>query len=433
MIRSLLRMLKHITLAVLAIVCTVCIAEVGLRGYQLYRQCDAGGACELAPRPCAVAFHRLPPLQQTTRAGGQDGAEVAIRTNRLGLRGPIVAIPKTPEVIRIVCLGDDATFAADIPEEQTFAARLQQELSRQSGSPVEVVNAGIPGYCPLLALAWARQQLVALQPDLVVLCCDRTDVADDRRVRPLARYAADGSLEAICHPAAAQHSHNFVQAIEHEFQLATLLRRQLSASLGDDADSSDLTAAWDAADSSTGSDALQIRQTWEPIVPLRDLCDQISADFVVALVPSRPASGSANPAQDWTVQLLSETASQAGVPYLDVSADFAPVASVPNFCDQTGALSGDGHQLFAELLSWAILRRNGETANPVNSTPPTATPVIAPASATLPAEPLPFQSPPSSASATPQVSPTAVPPAGPSPLPTLRRPRIEDEEPDWAQ
>src|SRR5690606_16171977 len=210
------------------------------------------------------AFHSLPPLQQVTHTDRQTGAEIAIRTNRLGLRGPDIEMPKPPEVIRIVCLGDDATFAADIPEEETFTALVQEQLSRQSGSPVEVINAGIPGYCPLLTLAWARQQLVALQPDLVVLCCDRSDVADDRRVRPLARYADDGTLESICHPAAAQRPHNFVQAIEQEFQLAALLRRQLSSSLEEDAASADLSRNWDDDADSTGSDALQIRQTWQP-------------------------------------------------------------------------------------------------------------------------------------------------------------------------
>lgn len=410
-------MLKHITLAMLAIVCAVCVAEVGLRGYQLYRQCEAGGVCEISPRPCPLAFHSLPPLQQVTHADRQSGGQIAIRTNRLGLRGPDVETPKTPEVIRIVCLGDDATFAADIPEEGTFTVLVQQKLSRQSGSPVEVVNAGIPGYCPLLTLAWARQHLVALQPDLVVLCCDRSDVSDDRRVRPLARYDEDGTLESICHPAAAQRPHNFAQAIEQEFQLAALLRRTLSSSLGEDAASTDLSRNWDAGADPTGSDALQIRQTWQPIAALQELCDQLSADFVVALVPSLPAEGS-TPSQDWTLQLLTEATDQAGVPYLDVTADFPPQTSPSLFSDRTGALSAEGHQLFAELLSWAILRRNSETGSIPDS--PAA---ITPASATRQAAPPPMQS-------TPQ---TSAPAANPSPLPTIRRPRAEEEVPDWAR
>src|SRR5690606_20864636 len=113
MIRSLLRMLKHITLAMLAIVSAVCVAEVGIRGYQLYQHCDGTGECELAPRPCPVAFHALPPLQQITHADRHAGTEITIRTNRLGLRGPDVPIPKTPAVIRIDGLGGDATFEAD--------------------------------------------------------------------------------------------------------------------------------------------------------------------------------------------------------------------------------------------------------------------------------------------------------------------------------
>jgi hypothetical protein len=430
MIRSLLRMLKHISLAVLAIVCAVCIAEVGLRGHQLYRQCNARGGCEFAPQPCPLAFHALPPLQQVTHADLRTGEEIAIRTNRLGLRGPDVETPKRPEVIRIVCLGDDATFAADVSEESTFVALVQQELSRQSGSPVEVVNAGIPGYCPLLTLAWARQHLVALQPDLVVLCCDRSDVADDRRIRPLARYADNGTLESICHPAAAPRPHNFVQAIEQEFQLAALLRRTLSASLGGESVSADLSRDWDDAPDSTGSDALQIRQTWEPIAALQELCDQIAADFVVALVPSLPTGGSTADSQDWTLQLLAEATDQAGVPYLDVTADFPPQADPPLFVRRTGVLSADGHALFAELLSWAILRRNSQTGGGAGS--PAA---VMPASATRPAEPPPRQTAPTPAGTPPADAVPADGAAGssPSPLPTLRRPRADEDVPDWAR
>src|SRR5690606_12070549 len=142
------------------------------------------------------------------------------------------------------------------------------------------------------------------------------DVADDRRVRPLARYADDGTLESICHPAAAQRPHNFVQAIEQEFQLAALLRRQLSSSLEEDAASADLSRNWDDDADSTGSDPLQIRQTWQPIAALQELCDQVSADFVVALIPSMPAQELATQSQDWTLQLLTEATDQAGIPYL---------------------------------------------------------------------------------------------------------------------
>lgn len=422
MMRSLLRMLKHISLALLAIVAAVCIAEVGMRGYQLNERCNGESASRaFAATPCPVAFQRMTPFTQSTHRAADSGELITIETNILGLRGPEIAIPKQPGVFRIVCLGDDATLAPDIAFESTFPAVVGQMLAQQSEKPVEVINAGVPGHCPLLSQAWARQRLTGLQPDLVVLCCDHSDIADDRHVRPLASYAANGQLESVCHPAVSRHPRQLVQAIEREFALAEWVRRQASASLGTGDD--ELPGGWEATPTAGGGDRIQIRQTWEPIAALRDLCMQLNADFVVAIVPSMSTQATAATGSNQIVELLGDAAEAYGVPYLDVNGDFSPSADPPLFLRRSGAMSDSGHHLFAELLSWAIVQR--EQSNGLSEAPAS---VITPAAAS--------SSTPSPTPLTP--SRVAVPPVGlPSedatPLPTPgRRPR-GTEDTSWSR
>lgn len=436
--RSLLRMLKHIMLAMIAIIATVCITEVGLRGHKLYQHCQGDGTCEFAARPCPIAFQQLPPLQQISRIDRETGTPVVIRTNHLGLRGPEVATPKADGVVRIVCLGDDATLAVNIAEEASFPALVQQQLSQQSGTTVEVINAGIPGYCPLLSLAWAQQQLASLQPDLVVLCCDRSDVIDDRHVRPLARYAANGALVGVSHPSAAIGSKNLAQAIEDEFHLAALVRQQFRAYIDGEASDSDSPDGWGAGSAGV-NDSMQIRQTWRPIIEIRQLCDQLSADFVVAVVPSINLAASTGAETDNVVQLLGTAADEAGVPYLDVTADFTPQASPRLFRRTDGTLSADGHRLFAELLSWAILHRGGD-GSPYESPAATITPAAATAGPNTispntanPSGVTPTSAPGVNRVLPPQTLPPSSPQTTPSPLPTpVRRPRSDDTS-AWSQ
>jgi len=99
-------------------------------------------------------------------------------TNSFGLRSPEVAVPKPAGTFRILLLGDSFTFGFRADNEVVFARQLEQRL-RTAGFPsVEVVNAGVLSYCPLLEYLQYRHHLHVLQPDLVVLNFDMSDVQD---------------------------------------------------------------------------------------------------------------------------------------------------------------------------------------------------------------------------------------------------------------
>lgn len=71
---------------------------------------------------------------------------IQLRTNSWGLRGPEVN-SADPTPLRILVLGDSYAFGWGVSNEDAFPRRLERLLrARAPGRPVEVINAGVPGY-----------------------------------------------------------------------------------------------------------------------------------------------------------------------------------------------------------------------------------------------------------------------------------------------
>jgi lysophospholipase L1-like esterase len=102
-----------------------------------------------------------------------------VKTNSMGLRSPEVAIPKPSGTLRVLLLGDSFTFGLRALDKDLFARRIEERLKEKAApATVEVINAGVLSYCPLLEYLQYRQQLHILEPDLVVLNFDMSDVQD---------------------------------------------------------------------------------------------------------------------------------------------------------------------------------------------------------------------------------------------------------------
>jgi lysophospholipase L1-like esterase len=102
-----------------------------------------------------------------------------INTNSFGLRSPEVAVPKPAGTVRILLLGDSFTFGLRVADNETFGRQLEKRLRATYGSnSIEVVSAGVISYCPLLEYLQYRHHLHVLEPDLVVLNFDMSDVQD---------------------------------------------------------------------------------------------------------------------------------------------------------------------------------------------------------------------------------------------------------------
>jgi len=95
------------------------------------------------------------------------------------LRSPEVAVPKPAGTVRILLLGDSFTFGLRVADNETFGRQLEKRLRATYGSnSIEVVSAGVISYCPLLEYLQYRHHLHVLEPDLVVLNFDMSDVQD---------------------------------------------------------------------------------------------------------------------------------------------------------------------------------------------------------------------------------------------------------------
>ena len=98
--------------------------------------------------------------------------EAYITINSAGLRDREHSLEKPQGTFRIAILGDSYTEALQLPIEQTYWARLEQELSgcpALAGRRVEVVNFGVSGYSTAQELLVLRHKVPPYHPDLVLL------------------------------------------------------------------------------------------------------------------------------------------------------------------------------------------------------------------------------------------------------------------------
>jgi hypothetical protein len=135
----------------------------------------------------AVLHHRLKPHLRA-RVGG-----VEFNTNSLGLRDREIVRPKPAGVFRVLMLGDSFTEGGGLPIETTVAKRVEAAVNGHGcRTTVEVVNAGVASYSPILEYLQLKHVGLALQPDLVVLNFDMTDVHDDWVRTAMARLDSEG-------------------------------------------------------------------------------------------------------------------------------------------------------------------------------------------------------------------------------------------------
>lgn len=297
--------IKHLLLAVIWLVAIVCITEVALRAHRWHTAAwpqpgDEDASLASFVVPSAETYQQLRPLV----GGHADPERVAFRTNAFGLRGPEILIPKPAGVFRVICLGDDTTIARELDEEDTYCERMRVHLQERTQLQVEVINAGLPGGCPLTGLLLLRHRLLGLQPDLVLQHVDPTDVEDDRLVRPFTFIDEQGLPLAAVHPSCRQTAAPTLTSLSREFLLFDCTRERIvdewmSASAGQEEDWDDVE--WEMA----------AEQSLSPLSALKTLVGGAYCEVIVTtaddplLIPTgalaerdrdvRPVSGETEP------------------------------------------------------------------------------------------------------------------------------------------
>ncbi len=178
--------LRCLVYALLVLALLPCIVEFGFRVAALRAEAQAtAGHAGWQLLPSAATHHQLAPLQRICGPATETSEAFSFQTNSLGLRGPEVAVPKPSDTLRIVCLGDETILAANLPDEAFFGVRLAAHLQPYTQRKIEVINAGVPESGPLLAYLQVKHQLLALQPDVLIVHFDPSDVGDEARFRRL--------------------------------------------------------------------------------------------------------------------------------------------------------------------------------------------------------------------------------------------------------
>ena len=379
--RSRLVCFKHIAYALISLALLACGFEVGLRVYDSYtgELTTARDDGSTVTARCWWTHHRLKPLFTATQLHPDTLSEIRIHTNSFGVRGREVAVPKPQGVFRVICLGDETTFAPETDEEDTFCGRLEVLLQARTRLKVEVLNAGVPGYCPLLAFLLARHSLLSLEPDLFVLNFDMSDVADDHEYRRDVR-ARLGMPLACPHPALETHRRQNDESGRLRLLTPGWCKSHIGLLAGPadrpedrrDIDTPQGRYAWLRDDPPDWS--LYIEQALSPIGQLHEMALQARVSFMLAVIPApwQISSGACSgreareqagiPANTvyknrGPFEILEQYAAERQIRFVDASQVFVRAEQPEKlYLHNAPRLSVEGHALYARILERTILR-----------------------------------------------------------------------------
>lgn len=107
---------------------------------------------------------------------------VEYRISEQGFRDPEVHAAKgDPGKVRILLVGDSYTFGHGVQYEQSWAA-LVREYFERDGKPVEIINAGVPGYSTTQQVLYLERLVDQFAPDVVAIGFVAHDVATNRPI-----------------------------------------------------------------------------------------------------------------------------------------------------------------------------------------------------------------------------------------------------------
>jgi hypothetical protein len=381
MIRSCFQWCKHLVYAVVVLTTLACLLEVALRVYdsataQVTRRdlYDRGMVCK-----SWFVHHTLKPSRSFLVKNPDTQQRVRVAVNSRGLRGPEPVVPKPRSTFRVICLGDDSTFAVSTAETETFCAVLHGQLAGRATTPVEVINAGVPGYCPLLSYLQFRHELLSLQPDVVVMAFDMSDVADDCQLRRYTVLGRDGAPLNCADPFLEMPRGK--SGPEGILLLPQIARQKLNELLADrtlgeksrSIESPKCRYVW--LEDQPPDWSIYIAQALSPLKHLDELARAAGARLIVASCPapwqiSAQASSGAGVREQAGIgagvcfkarqpfEIIAEFCRTHEIPCCDVSRSFAQDARPELlYMKNAACFSPEGHALFGKQLADFILRQ----------------------------------------------------------------------------
>jgi hypothetical protein len=281
--------IRRLIAAALVIALLACAVEVALRWhqYQLGLKSRAAHPTNIPFTPSRATGLQLPLAWYGTGQHAETEEPLPLRVNSLGIRGPEYPRVKPSGTLRILCLGDETTLAHGHAEEETYPGQLETLLDGSIAQPVEVINAGLPGGCPLTETIHFRRLLTTLQPDVVIVHVDISDAEDDRLYRTHLRVDDAGEPVAVVHPS-LEVADGPLSNVAEQFALAKWLEGRLSQRVaGAQAVSNvdtfqEQLVAW----STNPAPDSGVSHVVQPLEYLKILLDSEGATLVIATCPN---------------------------------------------------------------------------------------------------------------------------------------------------
>ncbi len=174
-------------------------AEVyrSVKGYKWHDRMNPPGRMHPLGRVRSDIYHHdlAKNLSGATQIWGQ--AKYRIHTNSLGFKDRTVRnIPLVTDKHRILFIGDSFTEGVGVEYPDTFVGRIDSELS---GSGVEVLNAGVSSYSPVIY--WKKIEFLiekaGLKFDEAVVYVDISDIQDEAQIYKLSNHRVIGKFDPL--------------------------------------------------------------------------------------------------------------------------------------------------------------------------------------------------------------------------------------------
>jgi len=372
-----LRSLKYCLQALVTLFILLSLGEIGLRYFEY---CSAGNHRPETIRAKLLTeswwtHHRMKPFQQLVLQQVDGSDPVAFVTNSYGLRGSEPVVPKPAETFRILCLGGTTTVGLGIEGSSTFCARLEQDLQRTLQSRVEVINAGVPEFSPLLSYLSVKHELLGLQPDVILMNFDMADIALDYRYRRDAILGEDGTPLACPGPSTSRCSGKGQSWLGEKFaltqwcqeRLGCFWQKKLRSREASGIGYSENQYAW--LEDSPPDWSVYIQQTLSVLGQLDTLAASAGARMILAAYPApwqvSPLATSAAEARrragvaqgavytsDRPFEILAGFANEQGLPFVNTTSAFRAAPQPGDlYLRNAPRLSSLGHELYARELA----------------------------------------------------------------------------------
>lgn len=115
-------------------------------------------------------------------ANGVQGFDKKVSFNSLGYRGKEFSAAKPPQTYRIVVLGDAATLGLECDDPDTWPARLEERLQKDSAflrrhgvARAEVINGAFVGWRTREGLLRLQNEVIHFDPDVLMVAFNKND------------------------------------------------------------------------------------------------------------------------------------------------------------------------------------------------------------------------------------------------------------------